>query len=64
MVSAVQLAGSVTIEDGAVMLGQAGVVGHVTIGAGATVTAQAGVSKDLPPGGTYRGSPARPLAQA
>ena len=59
LIGAVQLAGSVTIEDRAVLWGQVGVAGHLTIGAGATVTAQSGVSKSLEPGETYRGTPAR-----
>ncbi|HEX2864459.1 MAG TPA: UDP-3-O-(3-hydroxymyristoyl)glucosamine N-acyltransferase, partial [Deinococcales bacterium] len=64
MVGAVQMGGSMTVEDDAVLMGQAGLAGHLTVGRGATVTAQAGVTKDLPPGGTYRGSPARPIRQA
>ncbi|HWG85578.1 MAG TPA: UDP-3-O-(3-hydroxymyristoyl)glucosamine N-acyltransferase [Deinococcales bacterium] len=64
LIGAVQMAGSVVVEDGAVLMGQVGVAGHLTIGAGATVTAQAGVTKDLPAGGSYRGSPARPLDKA
>ncbi len=61
LIGAVQLAGSVTIEDRAVLWGQVGSVGHITIGAGATVTAQSGISKSLPAGGVYRGSPAQPI---
>lgn len=61
LIGAVQLAGSVTIEDRVVMWGQVGSVGHVTVGSDSMVTAQSGISKDLPPGGTYRGSPAQPI---
>jgi UDP-3-O-[3-hydroxymyristoyl] glucosamine N-acyltransferase len=63
LIGAVQLAGSITIHDRAVLWGQVGAVGHITIGADATVTAQSGVSKSLPAGGTYRGSPAQPVRE-
>jgi UDP-3-O-[3-hydroxymyristoyl] glucosamine N-acyltransferase len=61
LIGAVQLAGSITIHDRAVLWGQVGAAGHITIGADATVTGQSGVSKSLPAGGTYRGSPAQPI---
>ncbi len=61
LIGAVQLAGSVTIEDRVVMWGQVGSVGHITVGSDSMVTAQSGISKDLAPGGTYRGSPAQPI---
>ncbi len=61
MIGAVQLAGSITIHDRVVLWGQVGAAGHITIGADATVTGQSGVSKSLPAGGTYRGSPAQPI---
>ena len=64
MIGAVQMGGSVTIEDDAVLMGQVGLAGHLTIGRGATVTAQSGVTKSLAAGGTYRGLPARPIKQA
>jgi UDP-3-O-[3-hydroxymyristoyl] glucosamine N-acyltransferase len=61
LIGAVQLAGSVTIEDRVVLWGQVGSVGHITVGSDSMVTAQSGISKDLPAGGTYRGSPAQPI---
>ncbi len=61
LIGAVHLAGSITIHDRAVLWGQVGAAGHITIGADATVTGQSGVSKSLPAGGTYRGSPAQPI---
>lgn len=63
LVGAVQLAGSITIHDRAVLWGQVGATGHITIGADVTVTAHSGVSKSLPAGGTYRGSPAQPVRE-
>jgi UDP-3-O-[3-hydroxymyristoyl] glucosamine N-acyltransferase len=57
------ISGSVTIGDGAQFGGRAGVADHVTIGAGARVAAAAGVMKDIPPGETWGGFPARPIRQ-
>jgi UDP-3-O-[3-hydroxymyristoyl] glucosamine N-acyltransferase len=59
IVAQVGLAGSTTVERGAVLLGQAGVVGHLTIGAGAVVGPQAGVHKSVPAGVRVMGSPHR-----
>ena len=55
------ISGSVNIGDGAQFGGRAGVADHVTIGAGARVGAAAGVMKDIPPGETWGGMPARPI---
>ncbi len=55
------ISGSVTIGDGAQFGGRAGVADHVTIGAGARIGAAAGVMKDIPPGETWGGMPARPI---
>jgi UDP-3-O-[3-hydroxymyristoyl] glucosamine N-acyltransferase len=55
------ISGSVTIGDGAQFGGRAGVADHVSIGAGARVGAAAGVMKDIPPGETWGGMPARPI---
>ena len=55
------ISGSVTIGDGAQFGGRAGVADHITIGAGARVGAAAGVMKDIPPGETWGGMPARPI---
>ncbi|MFN2565926.1 MAG: UDP-3-O-(3-hydroxymyristoyl)glucosamine N-acyltransferase [Gemmatimonadaceae bacterium] len=56
----VGLAGSVVVEDGVAVGGQAGVGDHRTIGAGARVAARAGVFGDVPGGETWSGYPARP----
>lgn len=55
------ISGSVVIGDGAQFGGRAGIADHVTIGTGARIAAAAGVMKDVPPGETWGGSPARPL---
>ena len=61
MIGAVQLAGSMTIHDKVVLWGQVGSIGHLTIGEGAVVTAQSGISKNVPGGATWRGSPAQDI---
>ncbi|MEX0701373.1 MAG: UDP-3-O-(3-hydroxymyristoyl)glucosamine N-acyltransferase [Planctomycetales bacterium] len=64
MVSQVGLAGSVTTGDYVVCAGHVGVADHVHLGAGCTVGSKAGVHKDVPPGETYIGLPAGPVAEA
>lgn len=59
----VGIAGSTTIEDGAVFAGQAGAVGHVRVGKGSIVTAKSGVTHDLPPGSVVSGFPAFDLKE-
>jgi UDP-3-O-[3-hydroxymyristoyl] glucosamine N-acyltransferase len=63
LIGAVQMGGSTILEDRVTLWGQVGVAGHLRIGAGSVVTAQSGVSKSLPAAGTFRGSPARPVAE-
>ena len=57
------IAGSAVIGDGAVIGGAVAVSDHVTIGAGARVAGRSGVTKDVPPGETWAGFPARPYRQ-
>src|SRR5699024_10978060 len=52
------IAGCVVLEDEVTLWGQVGVKNGQTIGAKAEVLAQSGVSKSLPGGKTYFGSPA------
>ena len=59
----VGISGSSTIEDGVVMGGQVGVADHITVGPGAMVAAQSGLMTDVPAGGRWAGSPARPARQ-
>lgn len=56
--SQVGLAGTTTIQEGAILAGQVGVAGHCTIGKGAIITAQSGTHGDLEGGKMYSGSPA------
>ena len=55
------ISGSVVVGDGVQFGGRAGIADHMTIGAGARVGAAAGVLKDIPPGETWSGTPARPI---
>jgi UDP-3-O-[3-hydroxymyristoyl] glucosamine N-acyltransferase len=57
------ISGSTVIGDGCVFGGRAGVSDHVTIGDGARVAAASGVMKDIPPGESWGGSPARPVTR-
>lgn len=56
--SQVGIAGTAKIGNHVILAGGSGVNGHITIGDNVTVGGRAGVIKDLPPGGTYLGSPA------
>lgn len=53
------LSGSVTLGDGVMLGGQVGVADHISIGAGARLAARSGVTRDVPAGATYGGSPAQ-----
>lgn len=55
------ISGSVTIGDGSQLGGRVGIADHINIGAGARLGAAAGVMKDVPPGETWGGFPARPM---
>ncbi len=61
IVSQVGISGSTRIGDFAILAGQVGVTGHLSIGPGAKIAAQSGVMRDVEPGATVGGSPARPM---
>ena len=63
VVAQVGRSGSTQIGEFAVLAGQVGLAGHLRIGAGAVVAAQSGVTRDIPDGETYGGSPARPAME-
>ncbi len=56
----VGVAGSSSLGAGVQAGGQSGVSGHLSVGAGARIAAQTGVLRDVPPGETVMGFPARP----
>lgn len=60
IVAQVGIAGSARIGRGVALAGQAGIAGHLSVGAGARVSARSAVFKDVPPGETWGGYPARP----
>jgi UDP-3-O-[3-hydroxymyristoyl] glucosamine N-acyltransferase len=55
------ISGSTTVGDGAMFGGRAGVIDHLVIGAGAKIASSSGVTKDVPPGESWGGAPARPV---
>ena len=63
LVSQVGLSGSCTLEDYVAIGGQTGVRGHVTIGMGAQIAGVSIVNDDVPAGGRYGGTPAKPVKQ-
>lgn len=58
------ISGSVTTGDDVIFGGRAGVGDHLTIGEGARIAAGAGVLKDVPPGETWSGYPAKPIRES
>lgn len=64
IVSQVGISGSTILGDYVTIGGQAGIIGHIKIGDGAVVASQAGVTKDVDPGVTVSGYPAKPHFQA
>jgi len=61
VVSQVGVSGSTEIGDFVMLGGQAGLTGHLNIGSGARIAAQSGVMRDIEPGTTVGGSPAKPM---
>ncbi|MBX3352393.1 MAG: UDP-3-O-(3-hydroxymyristoyl)glucosamine N-acyltransferase [Phycisphaeraceae bacterium] len=58
------IAGSVRVGDGAILGGGVRIADNLSIGAGARIGAASGVMDDVPPGQTWAGYPARPIAEA
>jgi len=57
------ISGSVRVGDGSMFGGRVGIADHVTVGAGVRLAASAGVLRDVAPGETWGGTPAKPLRQ-
>jgi UDP-3-O-[3-hydroxymyristoyl] glucosamine N-acyltransferase len=64
IVSQVGIAGSTKVGNRCVLAGQVGLVGHIEIGDGSIIGAQSGVSKTVPGGKTWFGSPAREIMES
>ncbi len=58
------ISGSTELGDFVVMGGQSGTVGHIKIGSGAQVGGASHPTHDLPGGGRYFGTPAKPLRES
>ncbi len=63
VVSQVGISGSTKIGDFVVIGGQAGLTGHLEIGDGARISAQSGVMRNIDPGTTVGGAPAKPMRE-
>src|SRR4051794_27496497 len=63
LVSQTAISGSATLEDMVVLGGRVAVNNHVRIGEGAQVAATSNVNGDIPAGGRYGGTPAKPVKQ-
>ena len=59
----VGISGSTVLGDFVVLGGQVGVADHIEIGSGAQVAGTAGVMRNIPSGGIYCGTPARPIRE-
>jgi UDP-3-O-[3-hydroxymyristoyl] glucosamine N-acyltransferase len=57
------ISGSTRLGDFVVVGGQVGMAGHLSVGDGARVAAKSGLMHDVPPGATFGGIPAVPMAQ-
>jgi UDP-3-O-[3-hydroxymyristoyl] glucosamine N-acyltransferase len=57
------ISGSVTIEDHVVLAARVGIPDHRRIGEGAVLAARSSVVRDIPPGGRWAGTPAKPIKQ-
>lgn len=56
------ISGSCLVGDGALVGGQVGMADHTEVGAGARIGAQSGLHGRIPPGETWLGTPALPIA--
>jgi len=63
IVAQVGISGSAELGNYVTLAGQVGLAGHIKIGDRAIIGAQGGVSKDVPPGEIWWGSPATPIKE-
>lgn len=57
------ISGSVRVGDGSRLGGRVGIADHVTLGEGVSLAGSAGVFRDVGPGETWGGTPAKPIRQ-
>jgi UDP-3-O-[3-hydroxymyristoyl] glucosamine N-acyltransferase len=57
------ISGSVRVGDGSMLGGRVGIADHVTVGEGVSLAASAGLFRDVGPGETWGGTPAKPIRQ-
>ena len=57
------ISGSVLVGDGARIGGRVGIADHVKVGDGVSLAASSGVFRDIEPGETWGGTPAKPIRQ-
>lgn len=57
------ISGSVTVGDGAMLGGRAGIADHVVVGERVSLAASSGVFRNIGPGETWGGTPAKPIRQ-
>ncbi len=57
------ISGSVRVGDGSMLGGRVGIADHVTLGEGVSLAASAGLFRDVGPGETWGGTPAKPIRQ-
>ena len=57
------ISGSVTVGDGVMIGGRVGIADHVHVDDGASLAASSGVFRNIGPGETWGGTPAKPIRQ-
>lgn len=57
------ISGSVRVGDGSMLGGRVGIADHVTVGERVSLAASAGLFRDVGPGETWGGTPAKPIRQ-
>jgi UDP-3-O-[3-hydroxymyristoyl] glucosamine N-acyltransferase len=57
------ISGSVRVGDSSMLGGRVGIADHVTLGEGVSLAASAGLFRDVGPGETWGGTPAKPIRQ-
>ena len=63
IVAQTAIAGSAALGDMVVLGGRVAINNHIKVGEGAHVAATSNVNDDVPPGGRYGGTPAKPVKQ-